>query len=66
MTNMSDNFYDRELTCRVCFASFTFTAEQQKQYAQLGYKDIEPAKCLKCNTSSERNRRNRSGSSDYE
>ena len=39
-------YFDRELTCRDCGQTFTFTAGEQEFFAMKGFKD--PGRCPSC------------------
>ena len=41
------SFVDKDLTCRDCGQSFTFTAGEQEFYAQKGFTN-EPGRCPEC------------------
>ncbi len=41
------SFQDKTLTCSDCSKSFTFTVEEQEQFAQRGYTN-EPKRCPEC------------------
>ncbi|MDP6494537.1 MAG: zinc-ribbon domain containing protein [Dehalococcoidia bacterium] len=41
------SFEDKELSCSDCGTTFTFSAEEQEQFASRGYTN-EPKRCLPC------------------
>jgi CxxC-x17-CxxC domain-containing protein len=41
------DFQDKSLTCSDCGATFTFSAQEQEQFATKGYTN-EPKRCLAC------------------
>ncbi len=41
------DYQDKSLTCSDCGASFTFSAQEQEQFATKGYTN-EPKRCLAC------------------
>lgn len=44
---MAGSYVDREMKCVDCGASFTFSAEQQAHFAELGFTN-DPKRCLTC------------------
>ncbi|NLX71084.1 MAG: zinc-binding protein [Clostridiales bacterium] len=49
-------YQDKELVCRDCGASFTFTAGEQEFYAEKGFQN-EPVRCKPCRDARKANRR---------
>lgn len=56
-------FEDREVTCRECGASFTFSAGEQAFYQSRGFTN-EPTRCPNCRTSRRGGRRPVRGEED--
>ena len=55
------SFQDKQLTCSDCSTPFTFSAEEQEQFATRGYTN-EPKRCPECRRA---RKSERSGSSNY-
>ena len=53
-------YQDKELVCRDCGASFTFTAGEQEFYAEKGFQN-EPARCKPCRDARKANGRRGNG-----
>lgn len=55
-------FQDKELQCADCGATFTFSVEEQEQFASRGYTN-EPRRCLPCRDARKASRGNGGNSS---
>ncbi len=55
------SYEDKQLTCSDCGVAFTFSAEEQEQFASRGYTN-EPKRCPECRAV---RKQNTSGSSSY-
>ena len=53
-------FQDKSITCADCGATFTFSAEEQEQFASRGYTN-EPKRCLTCRQARKSERYGNSG-----
>ena len=53
-------YQDRTLTCRDCGAEFTFTASEQKFYAEKGFTN-DPSRCPQCRAARKNQKRSNSG-----
>ena len=54
------SYVDKELTCLDCGSTFTFSAEEQEQFATRGYTN-EPKRCSLCRASRKARNGNSSG-----
>ncbi|SDE99389.1 zinc-ribbon domain containing protein [Sporomusa acidovorans] len=46
-------FQDKDLTCKECGATFTFTASEQAFYAEKGFQN-DPSRCPECRSARKR------------
>ena len=58
------SFQNKELTCSDCGAAFTFTAEEQEQFASRGYTN-EPKRCPTCRAARKATQSASSGGSNF-